>query len=167
MPNKIRYHLVWIERNVPHIFSLNNQKIFDNVDFINKKLHYHSQYYKSHIPNHIDNKIIEIGGWKINTQATIHHEATTKKTIENFETTERMLKISFKDFFQPFILIDIIRHKERGDVDLNVVSEPCVILYLRFCYWYGECARKYNMDLKNKEIRNKVMPKNPINTIAK
>jgi hypothetical protein len=145
---------------LPRIFSLNGEKILDNVNFINKKIYENPKADEHFMPIEISDNIIEIAGWQINTIGTIYEKASPKEIIRNFDNTCKDLRITFKNFFEPFVLIDINNYKRRGDVDLNVLSEPCLLLYLRFCYWYGECIKDHNIEPKRKEIKNKIMPKN-------
>jgi hypothetical protein len=54
--------------------------------------------------------------------------------------------------FLPFFRLD---KRNFNNLPLNV-WEPLVVVFLRLCYWYYKCDIKYNLEKKNKEIRDKL-----------
>jgi hypothetical protein len=64
--------------------------------------------------------------------------------------------------FLPFFLIDIRNFSPQVDRTLNALEEPLVVVFLRLCYWYYKCSIKYNLEKKNKEIRDKLKVSNDL-----
>jgi hypothetical protein len=112
-------------------------------------------------PKAINDDIVSIGGWRINIQSTIHADAKAFEVINAFNEIKTKLKLSPSRLFLPFFLMDI-RNFFQVDEKLNAPQEPLVVVFLRLCYWYYRCSIKYNLEKKNKEIRDKLKVSNTV-----
>jgi len=146
---------------MPYEFCLNNQLIWSNQNFIHKtkEIVNSDRYYSPYI---INDKIVEISGWKINITATIDATTTSESLINNYKITKDKIGFPIQELARPFVLLHAVQIYKNDDIEKNLLFEPYIILYLRFCYWYGECSKYCNMELKNKEIRDKIKPSNDI-----
>lgn len=151
-------------------FTLNRVVIWNNSKFVRdiKNIVSSDRYYN---PIKINDKIVEIIGWEINVESTIYEAATSESLISNYQITRDNLGFPIQEFARPFIFLHAIQNGKYKDDEESIgrhLMEPFIVLYLRFCYWYGECTRHCNMEPKNGEIRKKIKPsRDIINKLSK
>jgi hypothetical protein len=138
---------------------LNGKIIWDNVEFQNILLDGLDNNPKNYLPPKvIKDDLVSIGGWRINVQSTIHSDATAFEVITAFNQIQTKLNLPVDRLFLPFFKLDINNYYSLA---LNI-GEPLVVVFLRLCYWYYKCSIKYNLEKKNKEIRDKVKVSNDL-----
>lgn len=149
---------------MPFEFTLNKVLIWSNHNFASeiKNIVTSDRFY---CPIQISNKIVEIAGWRINVESTLYEMATAESLISNFKLTKDNIGFPIQEFARPFIILHAIQHAKYKDDNENKgrhMIEPYIVLYLRFCYWYRECAKYCDMEPKNGEIRRKIKPSRDI-----
>ena len=138
---------------------LNGKIIWDNVEFESILLDGLHNDPKNYLPpKAINDDVVSIGGWRINVQSTIHSDATAFEVIPAFNQIQTKLNLSVDRLFLPFFRLDI---RNFYNLTLNV-GEPLAVVFLRLCYWYYKCSIKYNLEKKNKEIRDKLKVSNDL-----
>jgi hypothetical protein len=145
-------------------FTLNGELIWDNRNFTKdiQEIVSSDRYYT---PIKISDKTVEIIGWTLNVEATIFETATAESMISNYKLTRDNIGFPIKEFATPFIFLHAIQNDKDKTLEEKILShsmEPFIVLYLRFCYWYGECTKYCNMEPKNGEIRRKIKPSRDI-----
>jgi hypothetical protein len=80
---------------------------------------------------------------------------TAFEIVNAYNQIQTNLKLSVSRLFLPFFLIDIRNFYQVGSI-LNALEEPLIVVFLRLCYWYYKCTIEYNLEKKNKEIRDKL-----------
>ena len=109
-------------------------------------------------PKVIKDDVVSIGGWLINVQSTIHSDATAFEVITAFNQIQTKLNLPVDRLFLPFFRLDIYNYYNWT----QDAGEPLVVVFLRLCYWYYKCSIKYNLEKKNKEIRDKLKVSNDV-----
>jgi hypothetical protein len=148
--------MIWIVIFIRNRLVIHGKIIWDNDDFESSL---NDETYLP--PKAINDDVVSIGGWRINIQSTIHADAKAFEVINAFNEIKTKLKLCPSRLFLPFFLMDI-RNFFQVDEKLNASQEPLVVVFLRLCYWYYRCSIKYNLEKKNKEIRDKLKVSNTV-----
>jgi hypothetical protein len=148
---------------------LNDKVIWDNTDFENILVNNLYGQPRNYLPPKcLNDKVISVGGWKIDVQSTIHANATCDDVINGYNELEEKLNLNIKRLFLPFFVFDITNFDL--DIDgqkLKAYEEPMIVMFLRLCYWYHKCNIRSGLGKKNKEIRDKLKISNTLIDLIK